>query len=101
MRGIVYDGESTKLVDQLEVRSAGSREVVVEIVAAGMCHSDLSFMSGLYPWPVPAVCGHEGAGIVADSEPKTEWIETCAKSRGMLLALRVSEDTGGPRARTS
>ena len=31
-----------------------------------MCHSDLSFMSGLYPWPVPAVCGHEGAGIVAE-----------------------------------
>src|SRR4029450_11141145 len=23
-------------------------------------------MSGLYPWPVPAVCGHEGAGIVAE-----------------------------------
>jgi S-(hydroxymethyl)glutathione dehydrogenase/alcohol dehydrogenase len=39
---------------------------VVEIVAAGMCHSDLSFMNGLYPWPTPAVCGHEGAGIVAE-----------------------------------
>ena len=31
-----------------------------------MCHSDLSFISGLYPWPLPAVCGHEGAGIVAE-----------------------------------
>ena len=66
MRGIVYDGESTTLVEGLELRAPGPREVVVEIVAAGVCHSDLSFMSGLYPWPVPAVCGHEGAGIVAE-----------------------------------
>jgi S-(hydroxymethyl)glutathione dehydrogenase/alcohol dehydrogenase len=66
MRGIVYDGESTTLVEDLELRAPGPREVVVDIVAAGMCHSDLSFMSGLYPWPVPAVCGHEGAGIVAE-----------------------------------
>jgi len=37
-----------------------------------------------------------GAGIVADSDPKTEWLETCSKSRGMLLALRVAQDTGTP-----
>jgi len=32
---------------------------------------------------------------VADSEPKTEWLETCSKARGMLLALRVSQQAGG------
>jgi len=42
-----------------------------------------------------------GAGIVADSDPKTEWLETCSKSRGMLLALRVSQETGAPRAGTT
>jgi anthranilate synthase component 1 len=31
-----------------------------------------------------------GAGIVADSDPKTEWLETCSKARGMLLALRIA-----------
>jgi anthranilate/para-aminobenzoate synthase component I len=36
-----------------------------------------------------------GAGIVADSDPKTEWLETCSKARGMILALRVSQQTGG------
>jgi anthranilate synthase component 1 len=30
-----------------------------------------------------------GAGIVADSDPKTEWLETCSKARGMILALRI------------
>jgi anthranilate synthase component 1 len=38
-----------------------------------------------------------GAGIVADSDPKTEWLETCSKARGMLLALRVSQQAGEPQ----
>ena len=66
MRGIVYDGTETNLVTGLELRAPGPREVIVEIKAAGLCHSDLSYMSGLYPVPSPGVCGHEGAGIVAE-----------------------------------
>ena len=31
---------------------------------AGLCHSDLHFIEGLYPAPLPAVLGHEFAGIV-------------------------------------
>jgi anthranilate synthase component I len=31
-----------------------------------------------------------GAGIVADSDPKTEWQETCSKARGLVLALRMA-----------
>lgn len=67
MRGIVYDGTATRLVENLEVRDPGPREVIVKMAAAGMCHSDVSFMTGLYDnvVPNPAVCGHEGAGIVA------------------------------------
>jgi len=34
-----------------------------------------------------------GAGIVADSDPKTEWLETCSKARGMILALRLAAGT--------
>ena len=30
----------------------------------GLCHSDLHFMEGKYPYPTPAVLGHESAGIV-------------------------------------
>jgi anthranilate synthase component 1 len=32
-----------------------------------------------------------GGGIVADSDPKAEWLETCSKARGLILALRVAE----------
>lgn len=65
LRGVVYDGQQTTFVDDLSVRSPGPREVIVEVAAAGLCHSDISFMNGLYPVPSPAVCGHEGAGVVA------------------------------------
>jgi S-(hydroxymethyl)glutathione dehydrogenase/alcohol dehydrogenase len=36
----------------------------VQTTAAGLCHSDLHFMEGQYPHPVPTVLGHESAGIV-------------------------------------
>ena len=37
-----------------------------------------------------------GAGIVADSDPKTEWQETCSKARGLVLALRIAATSGRP-----
>jgi S-(hydroxymethyl)glutathione dehydrogenase / alcohol dehydrogenase len=39
-------------------------EVLVRTAAAGLCHSDLHFMENLYPHPLPAVLGHESAGVV-------------------------------------
>lgn len=39
-------------------------EVLVRIVAVGMCHTDMVVRDQLYPVPLPAVLGHEGAGIV-------------------------------------
>ena len=52
-----------EIVD-IDVARPGRREVLVRTVAAGLCHSDLHFMEGLYPHPTPAVLGHESAGIV-------------------------------------
>ncbi|MFT4229461.1 MAG: NAD(P)-dependent alcohol dehydrogenase [Microbacterium sp.] len=39
-------------------------EVLVDVVAVGMCHTDLSAASGVIPFPLPGVLGHEGAGRV-------------------------------------
>ncbi|MER3452132.1 MAG: Zn-dependent alcohol dehydrogenase [Acidimicrobiia bacterium] len=64
MRGIVYTGEKAELVERLEVREPGPTEVKVRVVAAGLCHSDVSVIDGTIPWPAPAVLGHEGAGVV-------------------------------------
>jgi anthranilate synthase component 1 len=37
-----------------------------------------------------------GAGIVADYDPKTEWLETCSKARGLVLALRMAATSSRP-----
>lgn len=39
-------------------------EVLVRMVAAGVCHTDLGVSHGAVPFPLPGVLGHEGAGIV-------------------------------------
>ena len=38
--------------------------MLVRTAAAGLCHSDLHFMEGKYPCPLPVVLGHESAGVV-------------------------------------
>ena len=64
MRGIVYTGEGVEVTNELEVREPGPNEVRIQMVAAGVCHSDLSVIDGTIPFPAPAVLGHEGAGVV-------------------------------------
>ncbi|MEU9961393.1 alcohol dehydrogenase catalytic domain-containing protein [Streptomyces sp. NPDC050982] len=64
MRGVIFDGRQTQVVDDLEIRDPGPGEVLVAISAAGLCHSDLSVVDGTIPFPVPVVLGHEGAGVV-------------------------------------
>jgi S-(hydroxymethyl)glutathione dehydrogenase/alcohol dehydrogenase len=51
-------------IEQVTVEKPKRREVLVRTAAAGLCHSDLHFIEGSYPTPVPVVLGHESAGVV-------------------------------------
>ncbi|WP_066556009.1 NAD(P)-dependent alcohol dehydrogenase [Croceicoccus bisphenolivorans] len=51
-------------IETLQVEGPGGGEVLVEIAGVGLCHTDLVFRDQFIPYPVPAVLGHEGAGIV-------------------------------------
>ena len=64
MRGVVYDGNDFQVVDDLSVKDPGPGEVSVRIGAAGLCHSDVSVITGTIQFPTPVVLGHEGAGVV-------------------------------------
>lgn len=65
MRAAVLESSPSDLViDDVTVDAVGPREVLVRTAAAGLCHSDLHFMQGLYPYAYPVVCGHESAGVV-------------------------------------
>ena len=52
------------VISDLDLRAPAAREVRIRTVASGLCHSDLHFMEGTYQCPLPAVLGHECAGIV-------------------------------------
>lgn len=54
------------VIESLELEGPGPGEVLVEVKAAGLCHSDLSVMNGDRPRPVPMALGHEAAGVVAE-----------------------------------
>jgi S-(hydroxymethyl)glutathione dehydrogenase/alcohol dehydrogenase len=51
-------------IEDVDIGEPGRREVLIRTAAAGLCHSDLHFLEGKYPAPVPVVMGHESAGIV-------------------------------------
>lgn len=51
-------------IEQVMISSPGPHEVLIRTAACGLCHSDLHFMEGTYPHPLPAIPGHEAAGIV-------------------------------------
>lgn len=51
-------------IGDLSVAKPGPHEVLIRTAACGLCHSDLHFIDGAYPHPLPAVPGHEAAGVV-------------------------------------
>jgi aryl-alcohol dehydrogenase len=51
-------------LQELEVGELRPDEVLVKVAAAGICHTDLICRDQWYPVPLPAVLGHEGAGVV-------------------------------------
>jgi S-(hydroxymethyl)glutathione dehydrogenase/alcohol dehydrogenase len=53
-------------VCEVDVQDPGPGEVRIEIAAAGVCHTDYSVMTGQLGAPLPAILGHEGAGVVSD-----------------------------------
>jgi S-(hydroxymethyl)glutathione dehydrogenase/alcohol dehydrogenase len=62
------------VIDELSLTLPEPDEVMLQTVACGLCHSDLHMIDGHLPTPVPAVLGHEAAGIVqAVGENVTEF----------------------------
>ncbi len=51
-------------IEQVHIANPGPHEVLIRTAACGLCHSDLHFIEGAYPHPLPAIPGHEAAGIV-------------------------------------
>ena len=61
---ILWEQGAPLSVEPAELDPPGPGEVLVEVRAAGVCHSDLHATSGDWPMRLPLVPGHEGAGVV-------------------------------------
>src|SRR6478672_2853541 len=53
-------------VGELDLEGPHAGEVLVQVEAAGICHSDLSVVDGNRPRPVPMLLGHEACGRVTE-----------------------------------
>ncbi len=51
-------------IEDVQINKPKAHEVLIRTAAAGVCHSDLHFVEGLYRYPMPVVLGHESSGIV-------------------------------------
>jgi S-(hydroxymethyl)glutathione dehydrogenase/alcohol dehydrogenase len=67
MKAAVFHGPKLPLsIEDVELDKPQDREVLIKTVASGVCHSDLHFVDGFYPYPAPAVLGHEAAGLIEE-----------------------------------
>ncbi|WP_030166001.1 MULTISPECIES: NAD(P)-dependent alcohol dehydrogenase [Actinomycetes] len=101
------------VLEQLELDDIHPNEVRVRLVATGVCHTDAIVRDGVYPTPLPAVLGHEGAGVVeAIGEDVSSVVpgdhvvlsaaycgscRQCRSGRGAYCEHLFREDFGGRR----
>lgn len=61
---VVEEKNASFVLEELDLEEPAREEVLVRIVASGVCHTDEITRQGDMPMPFPAVLGHEGAGVV-------------------------------------
>jgi|TARA_R100001244_G_scaffold71741_2_gene57985 S-(hydroxymethyl)glutathione dehydrogenase/alcohol dehydrogenase len=61
---VLVEAGKPLVIEDVLISKPGPHEVLIRTAACGLCHSDLHFIDGTYPHPLPAIPGHEAAGIV-------------------------------------
>ncbi|GAA2093898.1 alcohol dehydrogenase catalytic domain-containing protein [Actinomadura alba] len=108
--------EELDLRDDVTTVETGPAEVRVKIKATGVCHSDLSAMTGVLPMSSPTVIGHEGAGeilevgdhvtsvqpgdhVVVNWTPDCGTCAECLRGEPYLCMTFLGDSFGNPRFR--
>ena len=61
---VVYEHNQPVVVEQLELDEPKANEVLIRTAASGVCHSDLSVVTGKIYYDAAVALGHEGAGVI-------------------------------------
>jgi S-(hydroxymethyl)glutathione dehydrogenase/alcohol dehydrogenase len=89
---VLHEHRRPFTIEELDLAPPGPAEVEVRLHASGVCRSDWNTVTGDTPSPLPAVLGHEGAGVVASVGPGVEsvapgdhvvlsWLPACGRCR--------------------
>lgn len=98
------------VIRDLEIAGPGPQEVLLKTAAVGLCHSDLHYIGGMRPFPLPGVLGHEVSGIVEAVGPGVKDLQpgdhvvgalsvfcgTCKQCLGGRFALCSDTDVKQP-----
>jgi len=102
---VMYNFNEPLKVESVNLKNPREDEVVVKLVASGVCHSDLSVLQGKLPFPPPVILGHEGAGIVeevgtavtdlkAGDHVVLSWVQNCGKCHYCIAGQHHLCDAG-------
>lgn len=76
VKAAVFHGPKVPMtIEDVDLDDVGSNEIRVRTSFAGICHSDLHFIEGLFKFRAPAVLGHESAGIVEEVGANVEYVK--------------------------
>lgn len=89
MKAAVLHQPKTPLrIEEVELGEPGAGEVLVKLMASGVCHSDWHVVKGDWSMvPLPGVLGHEGAGIVEATGPNVTGVK---KGDHVILSWKTS-----------
>ena len=83
---VLYEPKQPLRIEEIEIQPPRRGEVAIRMGAAGVCHSDYHVMNGDLPAPLPAILGHEGAGIV---EAVGEGVSSVKPGDHVILLFRA------------
>jgi aryl-alcohol dehydrogenase len=64
LAAVLRETRGPLVLESLEVEAPRANEVLVRMVACGICHTDVACRDAVIPLPLPIVLGHEGAGVI-------------------------------------
>ena len=75
-------------IESLELEGPQEDEVLVRIVASGICHTDIDMMDDWDSAEIPVVLGHEGASLVEQVGKQVKGVNSRRSCRALLPILR-------------
>ena len=85
---VLYEANTPLRIEEIDLSEPGPREVLVKIMASGVCHSDWHMVKADWTHhPLPSILGHEGAGVVESVGPD---VSNVAPGDHVILSWKAS-----------